>query len=266
MPEPSDGAPADPQPTIGAGSFVLRPWRSADDVYVVKAFADPAIRRWSGRRIESPEQAAGWIAGWTSAWETRSAAGWAITPAEDLDVVVGQVALRTLWVGEMAEVSYWVLPDHRGLGIAPRATHALATWALRDEGLGLTRLELAHSVRNRASCRAARKAGFTAESYKRSLQKHESDEVHDMHVHAVVRPAQVRVRTLDTALLGVVSQVRLWLAVAAANAALMLLTLVSPLALIVPLLVAAGVLGLYTGTVRRPRWRYRRRSRQDAVS
>ncbi len=57
-----------------------------------------------------------------------------------------------------------------------------------------------------------------------------------MHLHAMVRPAQTRVRTLDTALLGVVSQVKLWLAVSAASAALMMPTLVSPLALIVPLL------------------------------
>jgi RimJ/RimL family protein N-acetyltransferase len=263
MPEPPDDVPADAQPTIRAGDFMLRPWRSADDLYVVKAFADPAIRRWTGRRIESPEQAAGWICRWNSKWEARSAASWAITPAEDLDVVVGQVALRTLWVGEMAEISYWVLPDHRGRGIAPRATNALATWALKE--LDLNRLELTHSVRNRGSCRVALKAGFTAESYKRSLQKHEPDELHDMHVHALVRPAQVRVRTLDTALLGAVSQVRLWLAVSAAGAALMLLTLVSRLALVVPMLVAAGVLGLHVGTVGRTRWRYQRRARRHAA-
>jgi len=258
MSEPADGVPADQQPTIRAGEFVLRPWRSADDLYVMKAFDDPAIRRWSGGRVDSPEEAADWIQRWISAWAARSAASWAITPADDLDVVIGQVALRTLWVGEMAEVSYWVLPDHRGLGIAPRATRALARWALEDEDLDLNRLELAHSVRNRASCRVALKAGFTAEAFKRSLQRHGSDEVHDMHVHALVRPAQVRVRTLDTALLGAVSQVRLWLVVSGVTAALMLLTLISRLALIVPLLVAAGVIGLYTGAVRRPHWRSHR--------
>jgi RimJ/RimL family protein N-acetyltransferase len=256
--------PPDAQPEIPAGEFVLRPWRSGDDLAVVKAFADPAIHKWSGRRIESPEDAAGWIARWATEWAARRAASWAITPADDPDVVVGQVALRSLWVGEMAEVSYWVLPDHRGLGIAPRATRALATWAMRE--FDLTRLELVHSVRNRASCRVALKAGFTPEGIKRSLQKHGPDEVHDMHLHALVRPAEVRVRVRDTALLGVVSQVKLWLAVSAASAGLMALTLVSPLALILPVLVAAGVLGVYTGTVRRPRWRYERRARQHAVS
>jgi hypothetical protein len=87
-----------------------------------------------------------------------------------------------------------------------------------------------------------------------------------MHLHALVLPAQVRVRVRDTALLGVVSQVKLWLAVSAGSAGLMALTLVSPLALILPLLVAAGVLGVHAGTVRRPRWRYERRARQHAVS
>jgi RimJ/RimL family protein N-acetyltransferase len=260
---PSD-VPADPQPTIPVGDFVLRPWRPDDDLYVVKAFADPTIHKWSERRIESPEQAAGWIGRWSTEWAARRAASWAIASADDPGVVFGQIALRSLWVGEMAEVSYWVLPDHRGLGIAPRATRALATWALRQ--FDLTRLELVHSVRNRASCRVALKAGFTPEGIKRSLQKHGPDEVHDMHLHALVRPAQVRVRTLDTALLGVVSQVRLWLAVSAVSAGLMALTLVSRLALLVPLLLAAGVIGVYAATVRRPRWRDERRTRHQAVS
>jgi hypothetical protein len=64
----------------------------------------------------------------------------------------------------------------------------------------------------------------------------------------------------------VVSQVKLWLAVSAASAILMALTLVSPLALFLPLFVAAGVLAAYAGTVRRPRRRYERRARQHAVS
>jgi RimJ/RimL family protein N-acetyltransferase len=262
MSEPTDDA--DVQPTIPAGGFLLRPWCRADDLYLVKAFSDPTIRSWSGCRIESPEDAAEWIFAWTARWADRRAASWAVVPAGDIATVVGQVALRTLWVGEMAEVSYWVLPDHRGLGIAPRVTRALATWAMEELDLG--RLELAHSVRNRASCRVARKAGFAAESFKHSLQKHGSGELTDMHVHALVQPADVRVRALDAALLGAVSQVRLWLAVTATATALMLLTLVSWLALLVPALIAGGVLALYTGTVGWPRSRYKRRARQEAVS
>jgi hypothetical protein len=46
----------------------------------------------------------------------------------------------------------------------------------------------------------------------------------------------------------------------------MALTLVSRLALLVPLLLAAGVIGLYAATVRRPRWRDERRTRHQAVS
>ena len=259
MSEPPDAS----QPTITAGSLVLRPWSAEDDLHVVKAFEDPDIRGWSGCRIGSPEDAAAWISRWNSKWETRSAASWAVVATDDTGTVLGQVALRSLWVGEMAEMSYWVMPDHRRRGIAPRATRALAAWAL--EAFDLTRLEIVHSVRNRASCRVALKAGFAPEGIKHSLQRHETGGVHDMHLHAMVRPAQTRVRTLDTALLGVVSQVKLWLAVSAASAALMGLTLVSRLALIVPLLVAAGVLGLYAAEVRRPRRRYERRARRHAV-
>jgi RimJ/RimL family protein N-acetyltransferase len=250
MSDPSDDVTAGVQPTIDVGDFLLRPWLAADDRYVIEAFSDPEIRGWSGCRIDSPEHAAKWISQWPEKWRQRTAASWAVVPAADRGRVVGQVALRSLWVGEMAEISYWVMPDHRGQGIAPRATTALASWAL--DRFDLTRLEIVHSVRNRASCRVALKAGFAPEGIKRSLQRHEIGGVHDMHMHSRVRPAQTRVRTLDTALLGVVSQVKLWLAVSAMSTALMLLTLVSRLALIVPLLVAAGVLSLHVATVQRP--------------
>lgn len=266
MSEPPPDAARGPQPTIVSGTLVLRPWRPEDALQVMKAFSDPDIQRWSGIKVGSQEDAVAWIACWDVKWAAQSGASWAVTVLGEPAVICAQVALRSLWVGEMGELSYWVVPDHRGLGIAPRATRALAAWALSDKDLDLSRLELAHSVRNRASCRVALKAGFTAESYKHSLQKHGCGELHDMHVHALVRPAQVRVRAVDTALLAAVAQVRLWLAVTLAGGALMLLTLVSRLALIVPVLVAAGVLSLHTGTVGRTRRRSRRWARRHAVS
>ncbi|MGY2127682.1 GNAT family N-acetyltransferase [Blastococcus sp. SYSU DS0617] len=49
--------------------------------------------------------------------------------------------------------------------------------------LGLQRLELQHSTRNRASCRVAEKTGFDLEGTKRRAGLHQ-DGWHDMHLHA----------------------------------------------------------------------------------
>jgi [ribosomal protein S5]-alanine N-acetyltransferase len=256
-------APAGPQPTIPAGNLLLRPWGPDDDLYVAKAFQDPAIRGWSGIRIDSPEEAGAWIARWAAKWTARSAASWAVVAAGEPGVVLGQVALRSLWIGEMAEISYWVLPDSRGQGIAPRATRALATWAL-DE-FDLTRLEIVHSVRNSESCRVARRAGFRAEGIKGSLQRHEVGGIHDMHLHAMVRPADTPARARDRALLAVVPHATPWTTAFVVTAGLAQLTSVSRIAAI---LLAAGVLGVCHATTPWPRRRHMRssRGRHQAVS
>jgi hypothetical protein len=117
-------------------------------------------------------------------------AGWAISLQSDREHVIGQVALRTLYLKEgLAECSYWVGPDYRGGGVAPQGTRALCTWAFNE--LHLHRLELVHSVRNRRSCRVALKAGFEPEGIERSLHPY-WDGRHDMHLHARVKPAEAR--------------------------------------------------------------------------
>ncbi len=263
MSELPDPVPATDQPTIPAGDLVLRPWRYGDAHQVVKAFGDPEIRGWSGHPVDSEAQALDWIDRWEQKWKERSAAGWAVVRVTAPEDVLGHVALRTLFVGEMAECSYWVMPDHRGAGIAPQATRALADRAFRE--FDLSRLEVVHSVRNRRSCRVALKAGFTPEGIQRSLQKHQTGGVHDMHLHSRVRPAQTRARALDRALLGVVSHVTLWTTASLLSAALALLTLVYRFAAVLPLLLAAGVLGLRLYAVHRPRLRYERRSARSGA-
>jgi len=65
----------------------------------------------------------------------------------------------------LGEVAYWVLPEARGRGVAPRALRAMSTWLFVH--VGLHRIELAHSTRNTGSCRVAIKAGYVLEGTKR---------------------------------------------------------------------------------------------------
>ena len=98
--------------------------------------------------------------------------------------MVGRAALSriNLFEGD-GEVGYWTLPTARGRGIASQAVTALREWAF--DAVGLKRLQLTHSTRNKASCRIAAKTGFAFEGIKRSALRHE-DGWHDMHLHAAV--------------------------------------------------------------------------------
>lgn len=176
---------AGPQPEIATEGLLLRRWAPRDATQLKAAFGDPAIRQWNLRTMDSVDEALKLVAAWKQGWKRHCAASWAVVRPEDPDAVLGQVGFRALYpVDGMAEVSYWVMPGHRGQGIAGRATSTLADWAVGE--LQLERLELVHSVRNPASCRVARTAGFEVEGIKRRLQKH-ADGWHDMCLHSRIR-------------------------------------------------------------------------------
>jgi RimJ/RimL family protein N-acetyltransferase len=172
------------QPTIpAAGGLTLRPWADGDAPAVLHAFQDPAVQRWHCRRAGSLREALDWIGEWRDAWSAERTASWAVTDT-DTGEVLGRVALREIVLADgKAELGYWMLPEARGRGIAPRAVTALTRWAF--DGIGLHRLELDHAVGNDASCRVAHKAGFALEGTKRSAVLH-ADGWHDMHLHARV--------------------------------------------------------------------------------
>ncbi|MDX3244988.1 MULTISPECIES: GNAT family N-acetyltransferase [unclassified Streptomyces] len=174
-----------PQPVLRADDgLLLRPWRAADAPVVYATFQDPVMHQWHIRAADSEEEVAGWIEEWQTSWAAEQNVQWAVVDA-DSDEVLGRVALRDIRLGDgIAQVAYWTTRAARGRGVAPRATTALARWAL-DE-IGFHRLELAHATANEASCRVAAKAGFTLEGTKRSAALHQ-DGWHDMHLHARVQ-------------------------------------------------------------------------------
>ncbi len=233
--EPGRHRQVSPQPDIPVvDGMILRPWRPNDASYVVKAFSDPDIRAWHGHELDDIEAATKWIAGWRDRWVAQTGAAWAITATWHPNAILGQVALRQLFLDAgMAECSYWVVPDYRGAGIASKATRAMSDWAFG--ALDLYRLEIVHSVRNHRSCRVAIKAGFEPEGIKRSLQRYESGGFHDMHLHAKVKPAQTRVTALDRAILDIIAHPRLFVGAILLSAAGGLLAwLYRPVAALVP--------------------------------
>lgn len=175
------GQPALPSP---GSEVLLRPWETDDAPVLQRAFQDPSIQQWHTHHVTSREEAQEWITTSHRSWQQEQAAQWVITRAGSGEVL-GRVALRWMdLLHGLAECAYWVLPNARGTGLAPRALATLTTWAL-DEA-GFHRLELAHSVGNDASCRVATKTGFVLEGTRRGAHL-QRDGRHDMHLHARVQ-------------------------------------------------------------------------------
>lgn len=171
-----------PQPTLHSsdGELVLRTPEFTDAPAIHDAFQDSALRYWHIRSMESVDEARDWVAGTHTSWREETAAQWIVARAAD-GVPLGRMALRELnFLDGVAEVAYWVMPEARGAGVAPRALNVLTDWAF---GLGFHRLDLQHSTRNEPSCKVALKADYPLEGIRRSSALH-TDGWHDMHVHA----------------------------------------------------------------------------------
>ena len=133
--------------------------------------------------MDTDAEALAWISSWSQRWEAETDASWALVRGRT-DEVVGQVGLRTVFLeAGAAQMSYWLLPEGRGRGLAVSGTRAVQAWAFSQ--LGLQRLALQHSVLNTRSCRVAVAAGFALEGTLRRYFLH-TDGLHDAHVHAVV--------------------------------------------------------------------------------
>ncbi|MGW6933477.1 GNAT family N-acetyltransferase [Lentzea sp. NPDC054927] len=187
LPAGSLRALGQPHLDVGDGT-TLRPWRETDVQTVMAAFACPDIQRWHVRRMDTADEARSWITGWVARWDDETDASWAI--ADSRDQPVGQVGLRAVSLFEAsADLSYWVLPEARGAGVAVRATDTLTRWAF--DTVGLHRISLEHSTANLASCRVATRLGLDLEGILRGAVRH-ADGWHDMHRHARLRHDEAR--------------------------------------------------------------------------
>lgn len=126
-------------------------------------------------------EAESWVDHELSRWGQERGSSWAVTRGDSL---LGRVGIGGISLEEArAGVTYWVLPEARGHGVASLALAAVTDWAFR--GVGFNRLELDHSTQNPASCRVATKVGFRAEGIMRARALH-LDGWHDMHTHGLL--------------------------------------------------------------------------------
>jgi ribosomal-protein-alanine N-acetyltransferase len=166
------------QPTLSREGLVLRPFTAADVPTLVAAYSEPSIQLWHVASLTDVE-AEEWIASRPELWLTETLVNWAITVDS---AMVGRVGLKSIDLDQgIAEITYWVLAEHRRNGYARRAVAVVTDWAFND--LGLHRIELTHSTRNTPSCGVAESSGFRLEGTMRLAGRH-ADGWHDMHLHA----------------------------------------------------------------------------------
>jgi RimJ/RimL family protein N-acetyltransferase len=153
-------------PDLAGDGVRLRPWRDDDLPVLGRGLGDPDIVRWGGGSTALTEDDA---LRFLNRLRRRATEGSTVAWAVEADgLVAGATGIRSVnRVDLHASVVYWVLPEHRGRGIATAALRVAAAYGLREDGLGLHRLQLQHAIGNDASCRVAQKSGFDLESVQR---------------------------------------------------------------------------------------------------
>jgi RimJ/RimL family protein N-acetyltransferase len=137
------------------------------DVEAQLAGDDAENQKWLNDSLASTiETVTRAICDWRRDWQTGAARRtWALRdPATH--ALMGGCEVRVK-EDEIAHVSYWVFPQHRGRGFAPRALQLVVAFAF--EHLGVERAEAYVDVENVASRAVARKAGFIEEGVLRKL-------------------------------------------------------------------------------------------------
>ncbi|WP_431959542.1 GNAT family N-acetyltransferase [Actinacidiphila sp. bgisy160] len=169
---------------LEAYGLLLRPWEETpgDLDAALRGLADPDFRRWNTAHAPEPDEAGAraFLGRRRDGWAAGDLASFAVTEA---GVVVGQAGIGMIdQAMRGARVSYWLLPEARGRGLASRALEAVTRWAYRD--LGLHRLELGHAVGNESSCRVAGRCGYLLEGVLRDAMVDLSGALRDVHLHS----------------------------------------------------------------------------------
>ena len=162
-------------------ALALRPWAPEDIPALIKAHADPAMRRWLMRHIADEGQALAALADQQRDWDAGTRFTFAVLRAVAVDAdngdvdnagvdnegraagePIGSVSIRRLAKDpDAAEVGYWTAAEARGKSVALRAVEGVLAWsesAWSEDPV--SRFNLIHTLGNDASCRVAIKLGF----------------------------------------------------------------------------------------------------------
>lgn len=153
------------QPTVDAGTLVLRALGPGDVPHLVRTSRDPETVANTGTPVPYQEADAEFFVRYAAdCW--RGGTGVVFAAAAPTGRFLGTFELRLDgYPARVGEVGYSVAPWARGRGVATTALRALCDWAYA--ALALDRIEWRAFVANPASRRVAEKAGFTVEGTER---------------------------------------------------------------------------------------------------
>jgi RimJ/RimL family protein N-acetyltransferase len=166
---PAHEAARGSQPVLTDGVVWLTPWRDDDDAAFADFNLDPVHVRWFDQPPPDADKDrrrahhADVIRRCRDEWRTGASLSFAVR-IEEHGTAIGAADLQPR-PPIAANISYAVVPQQRGKGIAPRAVRILAEAALNR--FGFQRIELYCDVDNGPSRRVAEKAGFVYEGVRR---------------------------------------------------------------------------------------------------
>jgi [ribosomal protein S5]-alanine N-acetyltransferase len=166
------GPLAYPGPPLADAAVRLRTWAAADTELVRRAAADAYVA--TIEHVPAPpvsdEEGQDWIAHRRAA--VGAARGWELV-IEDADgQPLGGIGMALRHPPGAAEPGCWVLPEHRGRGIAARATRLLCRWALTAE-TGISRIQATVEPRNVPARHVLEGVGFVREGYLRGYASYD---------------------------------------------------------------------------------------------
>ena len=156
----------------------LRPFVVGDVETVVTAFSAPDIQFFHFRDLDDDE-ALEWIEQCASAWRSEKSATWAIVDRRNVRVL-GRVTIHLSLANGHGEVSYWVLPDGRGRGVASRAC-MVATSGLTASGFVVSSCSIPRRTQRLDGSHCAPDSG--EEGVRREAMLH-GDGWHDMMLYS----------------------------------------------------------------------------------
>jgi len=144
---------------VEIGPYTIRPWESADVVWVYEACQDPSIQRWT--RVPAPyrpSDAVDLVAASASERASGRGAPMAIVQTETGELLGSTGLVRVDWTEGVGEIGYWLDTAARGRGVMTTVLPGLAAWAFETLGLEVVEARVEHG--NLDSERVLARAGF----------------------------------------------------------------------------------------------------------
>ncbi len=169
------------------GEILLRPYRRDDIPAMFEAVRESIAEvsvwlEWCHADYKI-EEAEGFIKSRFEAWQKEEEYNFAIFDAQT-ERYLGGLGLNLINQRfKLCNLGYWIRTSATGRSIASKATRLAARFALKD--LGLNRVEIVAAYENRASQRAAEKAGALREGViRKALPLH--GKVHDCVLYSLI--------------------------------------------------------------------------------